>query len=421
VKTSKTVIIIGAGPAGLMAAEVIKTAGHQVQIFDAKPSACRKFLLAGVGGMNITHSEPYPLFIQRYYDKANWLNQSISAFNPDDLRNWIHQLGIDTFVGSSGKVFPKEMKAAPLLRKWLKRLRESGIQFHMRHRLINIDQKHLTFQHNEETVSHEFDAVVLALGGASWSKLGSDGAWQTFLADKDISINPLQSANCGFLCEWSEHLKTRFEGTPLKNIAFNFITLSNDNITRKGECIVTRDGMEGSLIYAYSKHLRESINATGISHLSIDLLPDISKDQLKKKLQTKQGKDSFSKYLKRTTGLTGIKAALLYERCNKSDLGSTDSLIECIKTLPVSFTATKPIEEAISSAGGICEESLNKHLMLNTLPGVFCAGEMLDWEAPTGGYLLTACFATGRLAGQGVVEYLKKSARTHLNADFVDQ
>ena len=404
---SVIVVIVGAGPAGLMAAEVIRAQGHHVAVYDAKPSACRKFLLAGVGGMNITHSEPYADFVTRYYNKAPWLEPSLQQFNADNLRAWIKELGIDTFVGSSGRVFPADMKAAPLLRNWLKRLKESGVVFNMRHRLVDCTERTLTFNHGDTDIEVTADAIVLALGGGSWPTLGSDGAWQALLAKQNIALAPLESANCGFYSRWSEHLQKNQAGSSLKNVAFTIKTLDGHIVTRKGECIVTQDGMEGSLIYAFSKYIRDHINHSGEAELSIDLLPDYSHAQLTKKLSSKQGKDSFSKYLKRTVAISGVKAALLYECFNKSQLEGAENLAASLKNLTVRFYQTKPIAEAISSAGGVCEHSVDEFFMLKNLPGVFCAGEMLDWEAPTGGYLLTACFATGRKAGLGVCHYLK--------------
>ena len=417
----KTVVIVGAGPAGLMAAEVVSAAGYQVHVYDAKPSACRKFLIAGVGGMNITHSEPYTTFITRYYEKSQWLASAISQFDGEAVRAWISSFDMSSFVGSSGRVFTEDMKAAPLLRKWLKRLREAGVEFHMRHRLVNLSNAtnvsnvtstasqpihQLHVEHDDNAVAVQADAVILAMGGASWPKLGSDGAWQQLLTDNGVEISPLQSANCGFYSHWSEYLQAKYAGEPLKNIAFNFTNEQDQLICTKGECIVTKDGMEGSLIYAFSKYLREQINTTGSAQLLIDLLPDFTEAQLLKKLSAPQGKDSFSKYLKRTVGLSGLKVALLHECFTKQQLQTPASLVTCIKNTAVTFTQTKAIEQAISSAGGVCQNSVNDYFMLNKLAGIFCAGEMLDWEAPTGGYLLTACFATGRLAGKGVVEYL---------------
>ena len=405
-QTAKKVIVVGAGPAGLMAAEVIRAAGHDVDVYDAKPTACRKFLLAGIGGLNITHSEPYAEFIQRYYEKSAWMEESIHSFNADHLRQWVHNLGIETFVGTSGRVFPKEMKAAPLLRSWLKRLREAGVHFHMKHKLVALDERHLTFEQDTQQIEATADAIVLAMGGASWSKLGSDGAWQEILKGAGVVTHPLQSANCGFLATWSEHLRTRHAGSPLKNIGLSVTTLQGQSIYQRGECILSSYGMEGSLIYAFSKHIRDSINHSGHAHLFLDLIPDISEDKLQEKLNRKKEKESFSKYLKRTTGLSGAKAALLYEYSDQLSSLSGEQLALLIKKLPISFHATRPIEEAISSAGGVCESSVNDDLMIKCLDGVFCAGEMLDWEAPTGGYLLTACFATGRKAGMGVNSYL---------------
>jgi uncharacterized flavoprotein (TIGR03862 family) len=406
VQAQKTVVIVGAGPAGLMAAEVIRAAGYNVHVYDAKASAGRKFLLAGVGGMNITHSETYPAFIQRYYEKSAWLHTAISRFSANELCDWIHGLGIETFVGTSGRVFPVDMKAAPLLRNWLKRLRDAGVVFHMRHQLTGMQGKTLSFSSEAGNVTVHAAAVLLALGGASWPKLGSDGAWQGMLHAQGVQLNPLQSANCGFISQWTPYLQQNFAGSPLKPVSFSYTTLGGEVITRKGECILSADGMEGSLIYAFSKYLRDTINQLGTATLYLDLLPDKSAAQLLKNLQQKKDKESFSKYLKRCTGLSGVKAALLHECCSKEKLQHTTSLVECIKSLPVIFSAAKPIEEAISSAGGVCETSVDEYFMLRQLPGIFCAGEMLDWEAPTGGYLLTACFATGRLAGQGVCNYL---------------
>lgn len=406
----KNVMVIGAGPAGLMAAETMAAAGHQVHVYDAKPSACRKFLLAGVGGMNITHSEGYDDFIQRYYDKAEWLATAVRQFDNQALRDWIHGLGVDTFIGSSGRVFPTDMKAAPLLRHWLSRLREAGVVFHMRHKMLSLTSTSATFDHQGETVTAQADAIVLAMGGASWPKLGSDGAWQSVLAEQEVTLSPLRSANCGFYSHWSEHLRSKFAGSPLKGVAFTMTLASGQTVSKKGECIVTQDGMEGSLIYAFSKYLRDDIEAQGEASLSIDLLADISEQQLVAKLSSRKAKESFSKYIKRSVGLSGVKVALLHELFTKQTLSTPDGLAHAIKHLPVSFYQTKPIDEVISSAGGVCEVSLNDDLMLSKMPGVFCAGEMLDWEAPTGGYLLTACFATGRLAGQGVCRWFTTKA-----------
>ncbi|MBM6551123.1 TIGR03862 family flavoprotein [Marinomonas ostreistagni] len=389
-----------------MAAEVIQTAGHQVHIYDAMPSACRKFLLAGIGGMNITHSEAFEPFMSRYYDKAEWLTPAIKAFDNQALRQWIHDLGIDTFVGSSGRVFPEKMKAAPLLRNWLKRLKELGVVFHMRHKLIGLEGLTATFNYEGLDKHKSADAILLAMGGASWPKLGSDGKWVGFLSRQGIQVAPLESTNCGFYSHWSEHLQANYAGAPLKSVAFSVKTLAGEIITRKGEGIVTQDGMEGSLIYAFSKHLRDAINHAGQARLTINLLPDLSEAQVAEKLANTKAKESMSKYLKRTLKLDSVKAALLFEAFQKDDFDTPQKLAKCLQAIPVYFYKTKPVEEVISTAGGVCQQSVTQDYMLKRLPGVFCAGEMLDWEAPTGGYLLTACFATGRKAGLGVSTYL---------------
>ncbi|GGO66168.1 TIGR03862 family flavoprotein [Bowmanella pacifica] len=410
-QSKQQVIIVGAGPAGLMAAEQLSLAGYQVRVYDAKPSACRKFLLAGTSGMNITHSEPYGEFIQRYYDKAAWLDGALRQFDADALRNWCQGLGVSTFVGSSGRVFTEQMKAAPLVRNWLKRLRAAGVEFYMRHRLVAIQGTRLELDHNGETIRTQADAVLLALGGASWPKLGSDGLWQSMLAEQQIEQAPLRAANCGMLCDWSEHLKQQHAGSPLKNVRFK-VQANGQRIEKHGECVISQTGMEGSLVYAFSRYLREQLEECGQAQLHIDLLPDQNLAQLSQKLAKKRSKESFAKYLKRSAGLSGVKAALLYECQPHPQQLEPAQLAACIKALPVQFYATKPVDEAISSAGGVCQHSVDAKLMLNNLPGVFCAGEMLDWEAPTGGYLLTACFATGHLAAQGIARYLSGDPTT---------
>ncbi|MCU4675286.1 TIGR03862 family flavoprotein [Catenovulum sp. 2E275] len=416
--SDKVVVVVGAGPAGLMAAEVISQAGFKVKVFDAKPSAGRKFLLAGVGGMNITHSEPYPQFITRYYEKSQWLSQAISQFTADDIQAWMKSLGIDSFTGSSGRVFPQDMKAAPLLRNWLKNLRDNGVEFYPNHKLIALapfnlhDQSNgyqLSFINKAEPTEITAQAVVLALGGASWPKLGSDGKWFNLLTDKGVSVHKLQSANCGFYCNWSTYLQNQFAGTQLKNIALHFTAPNGEKMVKKGECIVTKDGFEGSLFYAFSKYLRDAINQTGQANITIDLIPDLSFEQICQKLSNKKPKESFNKYLKRSIALNSLEIALLFEKFDKTQLHNIEYLARAIQQVPVTLTQVKPIEEAISSAGGVCQSSVNHNLMLTALPGIFCAGEMLDWEAPTGGYLLTACFATGRLAATGVCDFLSNN------------
>ena len=409
---SQVVIVVGAGPAGLMAAEVMSKAGHQVHVYDAMASAGRKFLLAGVGGMNITHSEDFAAFIQRYYEQSDWLNKFIRAFDSQAIIKWINNLGIETFVGSSGRVFPKDMKAAPLLRRWLHHLRENGVIFHMKHRLIGLTQVHgqwqLAFTTKDEPISVTADAVVLAMGGASWPKLGSDGTWLEILKNHNVLTKPLVSANCGFHVDWSDHLKQKFAGTPLKNIAFSFTTVEGQAVHRVGECIVSEYGLEGSLVYAFSKYFRECIEKQAIATVHIDLLPQYALAEVISKLSQNQGKSSLSKHLKRSVGIYGVKSALLYESYPDSAMQTSQVLATYLKALPIQLTQTRPVEEAISSAGGVVRSDLDHCLMLKKLPGVFCAGEMLDWEAPTGGYLLTACFATGKQAGHGVNHYLQQ-------------
>lgn len=401
---ASTVAIMGGGPAGLMAAEVLSQAGHAVTVYDSMPSVGRKFLLAGVGGMNITHAEPKPAFIGRYAEQAAWVSDWLAEFDADTLRGWIHGLGIETFVGSSGRVFPTDMKAAPLLRAWLKRLRENGVVIHTRHRWLGwAPEGGLLIQHpNGQTVTHP-RATVLALGGGSWPRLGSDGAWLPWLAERGAGIAPLQPANCGFeVSGWSPVLKERFAGAPLKNIALSLA----DCAPRKGECVVTEGGLEGSLVYALSAPIREAINQDGHCEVFIDLLPDRSLAQVETALNKPRGTRSMARHLQGQLRLEGVKAALLRELTDASVYQQMPRLAQAIKALPLTLLRPRPLAEAISSAGGVMRSALTDDLMLAAQPGVFCAGEMLDWEAPTGGYLLTACFASGRRAAEGVLRYL---------------
>jgi uncharacterized flavoprotein (TIGR03862 family) len=399
---NKSVAIIGAGPAGLMAAEVLSLAGVKVDVYDAMPSAGRKFLMAGKGGMNITHAEAFPLFLSRYGAQQAELELILNAFPPSALRDWVHSLGLDTFVGSSGRVFPTDMKAAPLLRAWLHRLRSAGVQFHMRHRWLgwNPDGS-LNFAVNNATHSIRSDALLLALGGGSWPQLGSTGDWQTLLSERNIPLTPLQAANCGFETTWTQHFASRFSGHPLKPLTITF-----KNVTVQGELMVTEHGLEGGAIYALSRSLREEINRQGHAQIYLDLLPDRDEQTLVERLTTPRGKLSFSNFLRRCIGLEGVKAALLREVLSSDDLNKPLLLATSLKALPITLNATRPLAEAISSAGGVKFTAVNPQLMLKDMPGVFCAGEMLDWEAPTGGYLLTACFATGLGAGRGMLAWL---------------
>ncbi|GAA6131919.1 TIGR03862 family flavoprotein [Halopseudomonas sabulinigri] len=402
-----SIAVIGGGPAGLMAAEIIANAGYRVDLFDAMPSVGRKFLLAGVGGMNITHSEAKPDFITRYREAAPWIADWLENLDAERLQAWIHELGIDTFVGSSGRVFPTDMKAAPLLRAWLRRLREAGVQLHTRHRWLGwTTEGALRLQGPEGELNINPKACVLALGGGSWARLGSDGSWVAPLRAQGAAVRDLQPSNCGFICNWSAFLSERFAGQPLKPVVASVQDKDGQIISRRGECILTHDGMEGSLIYALSAPLREQLTTAGEARLMLDLAPDRNEVQLAAALAGSRKGQSLATLLRKKAGLDALKVALLHERFDKSQLSTAEQLARAIKQLPLSFHATRPLDQAISSAGGVQQQTLNADLMLKALPGVFCAGEMLDWEAPTGGYLLTACFASGKRAGEGVIRWL---------------
>ncbi|WP_255368896.1 TIGR03862 family flavoprotein [Polaromonas sp. OV174] len=418
------VAVIGGGPAGLMAAEVLASAGQalSVQLFDAMPSVGRKFLLAGRGGLNLTHSEPPEFFMKRYGERSEQLQPLIAAFGPNELRAWADALGVETFVGSSGLVFPKDMKAAPLLRAWLQRLRNAGVQFSMRHRWLGwAEDGALKFASPAGEVKVEADAVVLALGGGSWARLGSDGAWLPLLAERGVALAPLQPSNCGFevaaapgraaaSAGWSEHFSSRFAGQPFKSVAISFTDSRGRSFRRKGEFVATAAGVEGSLVYAVSSLLRDEIAAHGSATFQLDLLPDRTPEQVLAEVRHPRGSRSLSSHLKSRLNLDGIKAAMLYELLGKDDIADPLKLAAAIKALPVRVIATRPIDEAISSAGGVRFDGMDAQLQVTTPAGIkpplFCAGEMLDWEAPTGGYLLTACFASGHAAGHGVLSRL---------------
>jgi len=404
--SSQSVAIIGGGPAGLMAAEVLSQAGIKVDVYDGMPSVGRKFLLAGVGGMNITHSEAYPAFLSRYAERAPMIAPLLRGFGAEALCQWIHGLGIETFVGSSGRVFPTDMKAAPLLRAWLKRLRDGGVVIHTRHRWLGWNQDgSLRIAHPDGQLSIAPAATLLALGGASWSRLGSDGAWVELLKARGIPLAPLQPANCGFdVGAWSELLRSKFAGAPLKNIA---IGLQGHSL-RLGECVLTDTGVEGSLIYALSAQIREAINQQGSATVEIDLLPGKALGDVEKALRKPRGSRSMSRHLHSQLNLDGVKAALLRELAPSSAFADPALLAQAVKALPLTLKTPRPLDEAISTAGGVPFEVLDQRLMLTALPGIFCAGEMLDWEAPTGGYLLTGCFASGRAAGLGMLEWLRR-------------
>jgi predicted flavoprotein YhiN len=434
------VAVIGGGPAGLMAAEALSGAGASldVQLFDAMPSVGRKFLLAGKGGLNLTHSEGAEAFLGRYGERSAQMAPLLAALGPDQLRAWAQDLGVETFVGSSGRVFPKDMKAAPLLRAWLQRLRAAGVKFSMRHRWLGwADDGALRFATPAGESTFQADAVVLALGGGSWARLGSDGAWVPLLAGRGVAVAPLQPSNCGFdvgpephalaAAEqgetrreffreligqgpsqqpgWTEHFSSRFAGQPFKSVAISFTDSRGRSFSRKGEFVATASGVEGSLIYAASALLRDEIAAHGSATFALDLLPDKSPEQVLVEVRHPRGSRSLSSHLKSRLGIEGIKAAMLHELLGKEAMNDPVQLARAIKALPVRVVKARPIDEAISSAGGVSFEALDAQLKLTALAGapVFCAGEMLDWEAPTGGYLLSACFASGHRAGHGVL------------------
>ncbi len=430
-------IVIGAGPAGLMAAEVLSAAGVPVDVFDAMPSAGRKFLLAGRGGLNLAHSEPSARQLARYGARADALAPLLRAFGPEALRAWAHGLGIETFVGSSGRVFPTDMKSAPLLRAWLARLRhprEGGapVRFHMRHRWTgwaanrgdegqsngNDAGDAWTFDAPQGPVSVRARTVVLALGGASWPRLGSDGAWVAPLRSRGVDVAPLLPSNCGFdvgdpasgRAGWTGFFVSRFAGQPFKSVALEFTDRQGKRFQQQGEFVVTGTGVEGSLIYAASALLRDEIAATGHAVAHLDLLPGRTLDQVRADVTHPRGSRSLSSHLKGRLRIDGIKSAILHELLSKDEFNDPGRLSAAIKALPIPLLAARPVTEAISSAGGVRFEAMTAQSMLRALPGVYCAGEMLDWEAPTGGYLLTACMASGHAAGSAALARLRSPA-----------
>ncbi len=439
---SKKVVIVGAGPAGLMAAEVLSYANKfqgnaskahsnaniEVHVYDAMPSAGRKFLLAGIGGLNLTHSEPLAPFLTRFYERKEQLSQVITAQPATEIGAWAKALGIDTFVGTSGRIFPTDMKAAPLLRAWLHRLRTNGVQFHMRHRWTGWDasatdhglgalqfEKRASSTAVPEHVSITAQATVLALGGASWQRLGSDGAWVPWLRAKGIDVADLQPANCGFNVAahgkpgWSAHFTSKYAGHPFKTVAIKIEgTATQPEFHRQGEFVATQTGVEGSLIYAASKLLRERVAAQGSATFTLDLLPQWDATKVLREVAHPRGSRSLSSHLSSRLNLDGIKLNILHELLGKDAMNNPQQLASAIKALPITVTAPRPIDEAISTAGGIRFEAMTAQYMLGKLPGVFCAGEMLDWEAPTGGYLLTAAMATGRAAGEGALGHVSQ-------------
>jgi uncharacterized flavoprotein (TIGR03862 family) len=421
----KIAAVIGGGPAGLMTAEVISARGVKVDVYDAMPSVGRKLLMAGKSGLNITHSDPFEAFVERYGKRRPQIEPLLKGFGADELREWVHSFGIETFVGTSGRVFPVGMKASPLLRAWLKRLSDSGVTFHLRHKwtgfpasapnaVSKMPRSGTGGEDAASSILFEFvtpngevtvkaDAVVLALGGGSWSRLGSDGAWVPWLRQAGAQVEALRPSNCGFDVAWSEHFREKYDGHPVKSVILSF-----GDFRQQGEFIVTKEGVEGGLIYTASAMMRDEIEASGKAVMVLDLKPDRTLEWLKDKLSRPRGKRSLASYLEKSLGIHSVKAGLLREFVSKEDFTNPERLAELIKALPVPLIGTSPLDEAISSAGGVMFESLDEGLMLKNLPGVFCAGEMLDWEAPTGGYLLTACFSSGYAAGHGVLRWLEK-------------
>ncbi|MDP3227310.1 MAG: TIGR03862 family flavoprotein [Acidovorax sp.] len=432
-------VIVGGGPSGLMAAEVLAQAGVAVHLFDSMPSAGRKFLLAGKGGLNLTHSEPHAPFASRYVGRQPQVEPLVQSFGGPEVRAWAQELGVETFVGTSGRVFPADMKAAPLLRAWLQRLRAQGVQFHMRHRWLGWGEDGaLRFAAPAGEVQVTARAVVLALGGGSWARLGSDGAWVPLLAQRGVAVAPLRASNCGFdvlrsdapagetrraflqelfgrtptpAVGWTPHFAERFAGQPFKTVALSFTDSQGQSFSRRGEFVVTAAGVEGSLVYAVSHLLRDEVEAHGHATFHLDLLPDHSPERVLVEVRHPRGSRSLSSHLKSRLGLDGIKAGILYEHLGKDGMNDPVALSHAIKALPITVVAARPLDEAISTAGGVTFEALDPHLMATAMPGVFCAGEMLDWEAPTGGYLLTASMASGRAAGQGALQWLGQSAK----------
>jgi hypothetical protein len=390
-----------------MAAEVLSQAGVSVDLYDSMPSVGRKFLIAGKGGLNLTHSEPREQFLERYGTRRAQLEPFLNQFGAAEMRAWAAGLGVETFTGTSGRVFPTGMKAAPLLYAWRQRLAASGVRFHQRHTWLGWDaQRALCFQTPAGEISIACRAVVLALGGASWPQLGSTGSWAGLLAERGIPLAPFKPANCGFDVAWNEHFRAKFDGQPLKTVLIEFTNAAKVVYRRQGEFIITSTGLEGSLIYALSAPIRDEIETSGSAVILLDLAPDRSQSELAEQLDRPRGSRSVSHHIEKTTGLKGVKTGLLWEIVPRADFADPHKLAAFIKALPLRLLAPRPLQEAISSAGGVRFEALDEHLMLKDLPGVFCAGEMLDWEAPTGGYLITACCSTGRAAAHGVLAWL---------------
>jgi len=393
-------LVIGGGPAGLMAAEMLADAGHNVLVADAKPTMGRKLLMAGKSGLNLTKNEPYEPFMAAYGTARPWLEPLLEAFNPSDIQDWAEGMGQTVFTGSSGRVFPDAMKASPLLRAWLGRLATKGVRFENNWRWLGFDGG-AVFETPDGPKTVAAEATVLALGGASWARLGSDGKWADILAKSGVELAPFKPANMGFLVEWSPHMEPHF-GAPVKPVGLSFGPHSV-----RGEIVISRKGVEGGGIYNLSAVLRDGMEKGGVDML-VDLLPDLPMPALAEKLRRSRGKLSLANFLRKTVGITGVKAALFNENPAARRVDNPFDLAGLLKALPVRLKAPRPIDEAISTAGGVAQAALDEGLMLKALPGVFCAGEMLDWEAPTGGYLLNGCLATGRQAGLMAAKYMRE-------------
>ena len=390
-----------------MAAAILAQGGVSVDLYEAMPWPGRKFLVAGKGGLNLTHSESFERFLERYGSRRLKLEPFLSQFGPQELMDWAHQLGFETFVGTSGRVFPKGMKASPLLRAWLQHLNQAGVSIHTRYKWLGWGENGaLLFETPDRNKTVQADGTVLALGGGSYPRLGSNAAWVPLLRAQGVQVNALKPSNCGFEVNWSEYFRDHFEGTPVRPVVLTCTDVVKNTFRQQGEFIITRLGLEGSLIYAASALLRDEIEASGHAEIRLDLAPDWSMEKLGFRLSQPHGKSSTSSHLKKAVGIQGVKAGLLWELLPKDVFQDAFRLSAAIKSLPITLIAARPLEEAISSAGGISFDSLDDDLMLRELPGVFCAGEMLDWEAPTGGYLLTACFSTGRAAGLSALDWL---------------
>lgn len=397
-KQNKRVAIIGAGPAGLMAADYLSGKGFEVTVFERMPTVARKFLMAGKTGLNLTHNEPYELFKQRFYDRSKILESSLDGFRPEQVKQWADDLGAETFVGSSGRVFPKAMKASPLLRAWIGKLEKQGVTIKTRHQWNGFASKGVLISSAGEDFTFEADAYLFALGGASWPKLGSDAGWVQYFENKEIAVEMFEPANCGFDVSWSDYLKRHFAGSAVRSV-----TVTSDAGTIQGEFVISDYGVEGSLIYAHSAALRDTLKYKGEASLKLDLAPDIKIEQLEARILSLNSKASISTILRKAARLSPVKIALVHEihpNLHKSDLA------RLIKSLEIPLVKARAVDEVISSAGGISFREIDASMMLNRMPGFFVAGEMLDWEAPTGGYLLTACFATGLHAAKGIELWL---------------